>query len=129
VAIDGNHVVALGQDTSTGGTAPFAEMSSDGGASWQRVPFGTAGTGTLVTALTASSGGFTAASQSGPPGQQDAQAWTSATGATWTPEQVTGLTGGGAHEITALVPSGSGVTGVGLVATQQAQQPVTVSLP
>ena len=129
VAMDGNRVVALGQETTAGGTVPFAEMSANGGASWQRVLSGPSGTGTVVTALAAGTGGFTAASQSGPPGQQDAQIWTSATGATWASEQVSGLSGAGAHEVAALIPSGSGVTGIGLVATPQAQQPVTVILP
>jgi len=128
VAISGEHVVALGQETKAGGAVPFAELSADGGASWQEAPFGSAGPGTVVTALTAGSGGFTAASHSGPPGQQDAQIWTSATGSAWTSAQVSGLSGGGSHEITALVPAGSAVTGVGVIATQQAQQPVTVSL-
>jgi hypothetical protein len=128
VAISGGHVVALGVQTKAGGSAPFTEFSTDGGASWQEAPFGSAGPGTAVTALTAGSGGFTAASQSGPPGQQDAQIWTSATGSTWTPAQVSGLSGGGAHGVTALVSSGSAVTGVGLVASPQSQQPVTVSL-
>ena len=127
VAINGDHVVALGQATKAGQSVPFAELSADGGASWQEAPFGSAGPGTAVTALTASSGGFTAASQSGGPGQQDAQIWTSATGSAWTPAQVSGLSGGGAHEIAALISSGSAVTGIGVTATQQSQQPVVVS--
>jgi Protein kinase domain len=128
VAINGEHVVALGQETKADEAVPFAELSTDGGASWQEAPFGSAGPGTVVTALTAGSAGFTAASQSGGHGQQDAQIWTSATGSTWTSAQVSGLSGGGAHVVTALVASGSAVTGVGSIATQQAQQPVTVSL-
>ena len=128
VAIDGDHVVALGRETKAGESVPFTEFSPDGGASWQRAPFGSAGAGTAITALTAGSGGFTAASQAGAPGQQDAQIWTSATGSAWSSAQVSGLSGGGAHEITALIPSGSAVTGIGLTATQQAQQPVTVSV-
>jgi len=32
------------------------------------------------------------------------------------------------HEISALVSSGSAVTGIGLTVTQQGQQPVVVSL-
>ena len=129
VAIGGEHVVALGQETKAGTSVPFAELSADGGASWQEAPFGSAGPGTAVTALAAGSGGFTAASQTGAPGQQDAQIWTSATGSAWSSAQVSGLSGGGAHEIAALVSSGSAVTGIGSIATQQAQQPVTVSLP
>jgi hypothetical protein len=70
-------VVAQGQETKAGEAVPFAELSTDGGASWQEAPFGSAGPGTVVTAL---------------------------------------------------VASGSAVTGVGSIATQQAQQPVTVSL-
>jgi hypothetical protein len=81
-----------------------------------------------ITALTASSGGFTAATQSGGPGQQDAQIWISATGSAWTPAQVSGLSGGGAHEIAALISSGSSVTGIGVTATQQSQHPVVVSV-
>jgi hypothetical protein len=127
VAINGDQVVALGQATNAGQSVPFAELSTDGGASWQEAPFGSAGPGTAVTALTASSGGFTAATQSGGPGQQDAQIWTSATGSAWTPAQVSGLSGGGAHEIAALISSGSAVTGIGVTATQQSQQPVVVS--
>jgi predicted Ser/Thr protein kinase len=128
VAINGDHVVALGQATKAGQSVPFAELSANGGASWQETSFGSAGPGTAVTALTASSGGFTAASQSGGPGQQQAQIWTSATGSAWTPAQVSGLSGGGAHEIAALVSSGSAVTGIGLTATPRSQQPVVVSL-
>ena len=128
VAISADRVVALGQETKAGQPVPFGEYSADGGASWQEVPFGTAGPGTAVTALTAGSGGFTAASQSGRPGQQDAQIWTSVTGSAWTPAPLSGLTGGGVHEVTALVSSGSAVTGLGSTATQQVQQPVTVTL-
>ena len=94
----------------------------------QEAPFGSAGPGTAVTALTGGSAGFTAASQSGGPGQQDAQIWTSATGSSWASTQVSGLSGGGTHEIAALISSGSAVSGIGLTATQQSQQPVIVSL-
>ena len=128
VAISAGHVVALGVQTKAGQTLPFAELSADGGASWQEDSFGSAGRDIAVTALTVGSGGFTAASQSGPPGQQDVQIWTSATGSTWTSAQVSGLSGGGSHEVTGLVSSGSAVTGIGLTATQQGQQPITVSL-
>jgi hypothetical protein len=129
VAIGSGHVVALGQQTKAGQAVPFAELSADGGASWQEAPFGSAGPGTAVTALTAGSGGFTAASQYGAPGQQGAQIWTSATGSSWASAQVSGLSGGGVHQIAALVSSGSAVTGIGVTATQQGQQPVIVSLP
>jgi hypothetical protein len=128
VAINGDQVVALGQATKAGPSVPFAELSADGGASWQEKPFGSAGPGVAVTALTASSGAFTAASQSGSPGQQSAQIWTSTTGSTWASAQVSGLSGGGAHQISALVSSGSAVSGIGTIATEQSQQALTLSL-
>jgi hypothetical protein len=129
VAINDGHVVALGQATKAGRSVPFAELSANGGASWQEKPFGSAGPGVTVTALTASSAGFTAASQSGPPGQQNAQIWTSATGSAWTSAQVSGLSGGGAHQVSALVSSGSAVSGIGTIATDQSQQALKLTLP
>jgi hypothetical protein len=128
VAINGDHVVALGQATKAGRSVPFAELSANGGASWQEKPFGSAGPGVAVTAVTASSGGFTAASQSGPPGQQNARIWISATGSAWASAQVSGLGGGGARQISALVLSGSAVSGIGTIATGQSQQALTLSL-
>ncbi len=128
VAIDGDHVVALGQLTKAGGPVPFAELSANGGASWLEKPFGSAGPGVAVTALTASSGGFTAASQSGSPGQQSVRIWTSAAGSAWSSAQVSGLSGGGAQQISALISAGSGVSGIGTVATGQSQQALTLSL-
>ena len=128
VAIDGDHVVALGQLTKAGGPVPFTELSANGGASWLEKPFGSAGPGVAVTALTASSGGFTAASQSGSPGQQSVRIWTSATGSAWSSAQVSGLSGGGAQQISALVSASSGVSGTGTVATGQSQRALTLSL-
>jgi hypothetical protein len=128
VAINSGHVVALGQATKAGRSVPFAELSANGGASWLEKPLGSAGPGVTVTALTAGSGGFTAASQSGSPGQQSAQVWTSATGSAWASVQVSGLSGGGAHQITALVPSGSAVSGIGTITTEQSQQALTLRL-
>ena len=100
VAINGNRVVALGQATPANGAArpgtgpgafPFAELSVDGGATWQQVPFSSPGPDTAFTALTADSAGFTAAGLFGPPGQQDVAVWTSATGVSWKPSQASGL--------------------------------------
>lgn len=102
---------------------PFAELSADGGASWQEKPFGSAAPGVTVTALTVSSGGFTAASQSGPRGQQNAQIWTSATGSAWASAQVSGLSGGGAHQISALVSASSGCPASGPSPPGKASRP------
>jgi hypothetical protein len=141
VAISGANVVALGQATTgrgptigsaTGtvpGAVPFAELSADGGQTWQQVPFSTPGPDTSFTALTADQGGFTAAGLFGPAGQQDVALWTSANGVTWKPSQSSGLNGSEAWQIDALAPSGSGVAGVGTIVTQQSQQTVTFTLP
>ena len=129
IAINGNHVVALGQEIKAGASMPFAEQSSDGGASWRQVPFSPPGPNTVITALTADSDGFTAAGQYGEQGQQTVVTWTSATGLTWTPAQVSGLGGGGSNVVTALVSSGSAVTGIGSTATMQGRQFLLLALP
>ena len=129
VASKGNLVVALGQATGASGTVPFAELSVDGGASWQQVPFPSPGPDTAFTALTVGSGGFTAAGLFGAPGQQDAAVWTSAIGASWTRSPVSGLNGGGSHDVVALAPSGSAVTAIDSIQTQEGHEFVTRSLP
>jgi hypothetical protein len=125
-------VVALGQATTPAGTVPIAELSVNGGTSWRQVPFSSPGPDTTFTALTASSGGFTAAGQFGESGQQQVAAWTSASGTSWTPAPIGGLTGpqtGGSYQISALAPSGDAVTGIGSLATQASQEVFTVTLP
>ena len=108
---------------------PFAELSTDGGATWQQVPFSSPGPSTSFTALTANAAGFTAAGLFGQPGQQDVALWASANGASWKPYQSGGLNGSGAWQIDALAQSGAGVTGIGTIVTQQSQQTVTFTLP
>jgi hypothetical protein len=132
IAISGDRVVALGQATTPAGTVPIAELSVNGGTSWRQVPFSSPGPDTTFTALTASSGGFTAAGQFGESGQQQVAAWTSASGTSWTPAPIGGLTGpqtGGSYQISALAPSGDAVTGIGSLATQASQEVFTVTLP
>ena len=141
VAINGDHVVALGQATvgkgpavgsATGtqpGAVPFAELSADGGATWQQVPFSSPGIDTSFTALTAAATGFIAAGLSGPPGQQAVALWASATGASWKPYQSGGLNGSAAWQIDAMTPSGAQVAGIGTSVTQQSQQTVMFTLP
>jgi hypothetical protein len=141
VAINGDRVVALGLATTGTGpavgsapdtapdTVPFAELSTDGGATWQQVPFSSPGPSTSFTALTANAAGFTAAGMFGQPGQQDVALWASANGASWMPYQSGGLSGSGAWQIDALAQSGAGATGIGTILTQQSQQTVTFTLP
>jgi hypothetical protein len=129
IAINGNRVVALGQAVNRAGlTTPFAELSVDGGTAWQQVPFSSPGPDTVITALTADSAGFTAAGQVGATEPGSVAVWTSATGASWKPSQASGLDRAGVWEITALAGSGSGVTGIGSIATQQSRQTVTLTL-
>jgi len=129
VAINGNRVVATGWQTTKAGATPLAELSVSGGTSWQQVPFGSLGLDDTITAVTQTSGGFTAASRSrGSVGDVDAAIWTSVTGASWTQSPVDGLTGGGSHEISALARSGSAVAGIDSVETNTGQEFVTVPL-
>ncbi len=122
VAVHGDVIVAMGEQTRGNVVTPLAELSVDGGWIWQRVPFGAPGT---ITALTAGARGFTAALQQG----SQATIWTSGKGTTWTPATAHGLprTGAGTTQITTLAPDGSTVTGFGLVTSQQSWRPVTLS--
>ena len=129
IAISGNRVTALGQQTVAGVTTPLAELSVDGGRTWRQVPFSASGSHATITALTADSGGFTAAVQTGLPGQQQVTIWTSADGTSWTRSRFSGLSGGGTHQLTALAPSGTAVTGIASTLTPLRQQPIILILP
>jgi hypothetical protein len=129
VAVSGNSVVALGQQTTASGVLPLAELSTNGGKTWQEVQFISAGPNTTVTALTAGPGGFTAAGQFGSAGQLGAAIWRSPDGTSWTQLQISGLTGGGNHDITTLTPSGTAVTAIDSILSQQNQLYVTVAVP
>ena len=129
VAIDGSHVVATGQQTTRAGPALLVDMSSDGGNTWQTEPFAVPGQVTTITAVTGGTGGFVAASQvSSASGAADAAVWTSPGGASWTQLPVSGLAGGGSHDITALIRSGSDVTGIETFQTQATQKFVILPL-
>jgi hypothetical protein len=129
IAISGNRVTALGQQTVAGVTTPLAEFSADGGRTWRQVPLSAPGPDPTITALTADSGGFTAAIQTGAPGQEQVAIWTSADGTSWTQSLFSGLSGAGTHRLTALAPAGPAVTGIGSTATQLREQPIVVTLP
>jgi protein kinase-like protein len=130
VAVNGNHAVALGQLTTAHGVLPLAAQSDDRGQTWHPVPFSAPGPGVSFTSLTPSGGGFTAAAQfRSPGGTTGAAVWTSADGKKWTRSQVSGLTGGGSHDLTALAASGTAVTGIDSVQVQASQQFVVRRLP
>ena len=129
VAVNGGRVVAVGVQTSAGAISPLAVTSAGGGATFGPVPFGVPGADLAVTALAAVAGGFTAAIQSGAPGQQAVTAWTSAAGTNWMPAPVAGLPAGGSDQLTALVPAGARLTAIASAATLQSQRPVVLTLP
>lgn len=136
VAVSGQRVVAAGTQTRDGAISPLTAVSTDGGATFGTPgtlggtgTFGTPGTDLAVTALTADAGGFTAAVQSGAPGQQAVTAWTSAAGTSWTQIPVRGLPAGASDQITALVPAGTRVTAIASAATQVSQRPAVLALP
>jgi len=128
VAINGSRVVAIGEQAAGNATTPLVELSTDGGKSWAQIQLTSPGTDTVVTALTASGSGFTAAGQYGKPGQQDAAVWTSPSGVNWQVSDVIGPGAGGQNEIAALASSGTTVTGIGSIQTQQSQESVILTL-
>jgi photosystem II stability/assembly factor-like uncharacterized protein len=105
---------------------PFAEISADGGRTWQRAPFGAARPGTTVTALTAGPAGFTAGSLTGP---HEVVIWTSGSGANWKPSSAVGVRGSATWQVDALAPDGPAMSGIGTVITAQGQQIVTFTTP
>jgi hypothetical protein len=125
--VDGSRVVALGEQTIGNAAITLAELSVDGGAAFMPVPFGAPGPDPAITALTADAGGFTAAVQSGQARQQGVTVWMSASGASWTESHLSGLTGSGTHQLTALDSSGTTVTAIGSIATPQRQQSVVLT--
>jgi hypothetical protein len=134
IAVIGDRVVATGGSDGSGArlTPAFAMSSTDGGAWWRREAFRLPRPGTVVTALAAGDRGFVAAGQYGTPGLQRVAVWElSASGDTWTPAHVSGITAPGeerTHEITALGSSGDAVTGMGPVAPATNDQAVMFTL-
>lgn len=141
VAVNGRTVVAFGQETwAAGRQAAFAEVSHDGGRTWAPVPLTSPASSAkspagnpaaTVTAVTAMSGGFTAAGSYGPAGDRDVVVWTSATGNHWLTETPpgTGLSGPGNQQVNGLAADGTALTGVGFTATATAEQPTLWRVP
>ena len=132
VAVSGQHAVALGQEIwPSGARTAFAEVSADGGRTWQPVSLPSPHGDAAVTAVTPLSGGFTAVGTDGTPGDRDVVVWTSADGSGWTVQAPngTGLSGPGVQQITGLAASGGTLTGVGFTATEAAEQPTVWNVP
>jgi hypothetical protein len=125
VAAQGRMIVATGNETTATGTAAFAAYSADGGQSWQQTRLSAPGGLAAVTALAAPGRGFEAVGTVGRPGNQRVIVWSSRDGISWHAREPvgTGLSGRGTQAITALASSGSLLTGVGYVATPDAEQP------
>jgi hypothetical protein len=130
VAANDGDVVATGTEFSaSGASSPFAEVSTNAGATWAEIqlPVPDIGprTGTTVTALTAAGGGFTAVGTYVTKAGPEVVVWTLAPGAPVTSSanwaavtpQGTGLAGSSAENaITALTADGATLTGVGFTA-------------
>ncbi len=126
VTVNGRTLVAAGTATTAAGrTDPFAAVSKDGGITWTESLLPSPGGTAAVHAVAATGGGFTAVGTFGSAGRQNVVIWTSTDGRTWTPNSpsVTGLSGQGIQEITALTVSGSTLTGVGFTASPVSETP------
>jgi hypothetical protein len=120
VAATGSRVVAGGYAATRDGDIPVVVVSADGGGRWRQVVLNAPSGLGVITALTATPNGFTAAGVVGRRGSQHAVTWTSPDGLTWSaPAQAAG------REITALTATGAKVTGI----AEQGTTPTLVPLP
>ena len=120
VVASGANVVAGGYAATRAGDIPVVVVSADGGGQWRQVMLQAPDGLGLVTALTATPKGFTAAGVVGRGGAQHAVTWTSPDGLTWSsPAQAAGT------EITALTLTGGTVAGT----AEQGDTPTLVPLP
>jgi hypothetical protein len=120
VAATGANVVAGGYAATRAGDIPVVVVSADGGGQWRQVMLPAPDGLGVVTALTATPKGFTAAGVVGRGGAQHAVTWTSPDGLTWSsPAQAAGT------EITALTLTGGTVAGT----AEQGDTPTLVPLP
>jgi len=120
VAASGSRVVAAGYADTAAGDLPVVAVSVDGGAQWRQIVL-TAPDGLgVITALTATPGGFTAAGLAGKGGSVRTVTWTSPDGLTWSqPTQTTD------SEITALAAAGTVVVGT----SERGATPAVVTFP
>jgi hypothetical protein len=106
-------------------------IPADHGAGTSMSGLGSDGSGLIaVRPGQAAPGGADGVAYFSPNGQGWQYAGTIDTAGGWSPSVVKGSPNGfgGAHEIAALISSGSAVTGIGTTATPQARQPISVSL-
>jgi hypothetical protein len=106
VAAGGTRVVAGGYAATPAGDIPVAVVSTDGGGQWRQIVLPSPDGLGVISALTATPDGFTAAGVVGRGGSQHAVTWTSPDGLTWSPPTQTA-----GSEITALAVVGATVAG------------------
>jgi hypothetical protein len=120
VAASGTRVVAAGYADTPAGDIPVVVVSVDGGAQWRQIALQAPDGLGVITALTATPDGFTAAGLAGKGGSAQTVTWTSPDGLTWSrPTQTTG------SEITALAAVGANVVGT----SARGATPAVVTLP
>ena len=120
VAASGARVVAGGYAATPSGNIPVAVVSTDDGGEWRQIVLQAPDGLGMVTALTATPDGFTAAGVVGRGGSQQTVTWTSPDGLAWSrPVQTSD------GEITALTLTGTTVAGV----AEQGATPTLVPLP
>jgi hypothetical protein len=120
VVASGATVAAGGYAATRAGDIPVVVVSADGGGQWRQVVLQAPDGLGVITALTATPEGFTAAGVVGRSGSQHAVTWTSSDALAWSsPTQVAGT------EITALTLAGSTVVGT----AEQGATATLVALP
>ncbi|TDD68428.1 exo-alpha-sialidase [Actinomadura darangshiensis] len=132
VAAKGSVLVAAGDAVGTSGLVTLGYVSTDGGKTWRetKLPAPDAEGLVRITAVTATTKGFTVAGTSGG-GTADVVSWTSADGSTFEAQAPGGevLSAAGRQEITGLAPYKDGVLGVGRTVASSGEQPVLWSRP
>ena len=120
VAVSGSHVVAAGYANTPAGEVPVLVASVDGGAHWRQIALPAPDGPGVITALTATPHGFTAAGLMGKGSSARTVTLTSPDGLAWShPTQAAD------GEITALTAAGADVIG----ASERGSAPAVVTAP
>jgi hypothetical protein len=120
VAASGSRVVGAGYADTAAGDVPVLVVSVDGGAHWRQLVLPAPDGLGVITALTATPDGFTAAGLGGRRGSVRTVTWTSQDALTWSrPTQTTD------SEITALAAVGTDVIGI----SERGATPTVVTFP
>jgi hypothetical protein len=131
VAAKGNTVVATGTAATQNGWAAFAEVSDDGGKSWQPVRLPSPAAGSIVTAFTVTPTGLLIAGSSGRVGRTSVVLWTSREGHSWNSlrPQGTGLSGNAENWLSAVATTGNRLVAAGVTADHLGERPTLWQRP